>query len=72
MGIFDSGDAYKALGVRRLINAAGADTTKGGSILTQQSLDLMADANRSWVDMRSCCVTPATTSRACSASRRSI
>ena len=51
MGIFDSGDAYKALGVRRLINAAGADTTKGGSILTQHSIDLMADANRNWVDM---------------------
>ena len=26
MGIFDGGDAYRALGVRRLINAAGADT----------------------------------------------
>jgi L-seryl-tRNA(Ser) seleniumtransferase len=51
MGIFDGGDAYEALGVRRLINAAGADTTKGGSILTQHSLDLMADANRNWVDM---------------------
>lgn len=51
MGIFSDGDAYTALGVRRLINAAGADTTKGGSTLSSESLQLMAKANDNWVDM---------------------
>ncbi|MCS7206979.1 MAG: aminotransferase class V-fold PLP-dependent enzyme [Dehalococcoidia bacterium] len=42
---------YEALGVRRVINAAGSMTILGGSMLSPRVLAAMEEANESFVDM---------------------
>lgn len=43
---------YERLGVRPLINARGAITTVGGSIMAQEVVDAMIDAGRHYVDIK--------------------
>src|SRR5687767_7550484 len=45
-------DVYAELGLQKVINAAGAYTLLGGSTLSPGVQQAMADANRSFVDMR--------------------
>ena len=42
---------YRDLGVSPIINAFGTVTILGGSLMSQEVLDAMADAARSFVDM---------------------
>jgi uncharacterized pyridoxal phosphate-dependent enzyme len=42
---------YDQLGVRRVLNAAGALTAVGGGLLPDEVIDAMRDAGRSYVDM---------------------
>lgn len=42
---------YEALGVRKLINAAGRHTRFGGSVMSTTVTQAMAEAARSHVDM---------------------
>ena len=43
---------YEELGIRRVINGNATLTRLGGSIMPQEVLDAMADASRSFVDIR--------------------
>lgn len=42
---------YERLGVRRVVNARGRMTLLGGSVLPQEVLEAMVEANRCYVDM---------------------
>ena len=44
-------DIYEELGVERLINAAGTQTSLGGTLMPPEVMDAMVSAGRSFADM---------------------